>query len=57
MDALLERRYTPGKKTHLSVEEEVELKRMILESTLAKEGFGVKAYWNPRIIQHVLEEK
>jgi transposase len=30
---------------------------MILESTPAQEGFGVEAYWNTRIIQHVLEEK
>jgi transposase len=57
MDALLERRYAPGKKPYLSVEEEVELKRMILESTPAKEGVGVEVYWNTRIIQHVLEEK
>jgi transposase len=57
MDALLERPYAPGKKPYLSEEEEVQLKNMILESTPAQEGVGVEAYWNTRIIQHVLEEK
>lgn len=30
---------------------------MILEYTPEKEGFVIEAYWNTRIIQHVLEEK
>lgn len=57
MDALLERRYAPGKKPYLSEKEETHLKNMILMSTPAQEGFGVEAYWDTRIIQHVLEEK
>jgi len=57
MDALLERHYAPGKKPYLPQEEEVQLKKIILESTPAQEGLGVEAYWNTRIIQHVLEEK
>ncbi|PJW13004.1 hypothetical protein CV945_16725 [Geobacillus sp. Manikaran-105] len=56
MDALLERRYAPGKKTYLSEAEEVQLKKMILESTPAQEGFEIEAYWNTRILQHVMEK-
>lgn len=57
MDALLERRYAPGRKPYLSPEEERELKKMLEESTPADEGYGIETGWNTRIIQHVLEEK
>jgi transposase len=56
MDALLECHYAPGKKPYLS-EEEVQFKQMILEFTPTQERFGVEAYWNTRILQHVLERK
>lgn len=57
MDGLVTRQYSTGKPAYLTQEEKEELRRMILESTPEKEGFGIDANWDTRVIQHVIYEK
>ncbi|WP_053912202.1 helix-turn-helix domain-containing protein [Aneurinibacillus migulanus] len=57
MEALLKQTPPPGKRPYLTEEEQQELKRMIVESTPTKEGFGLESCWNTRILQYVIEDK
>lgn len=57
MEALLKQTPPPGKRPYLTEEEQQELKRMIVESTPAEEGFGLESCWNTRILQYVIEDK
>jgi transposase len=57
IDKLLERKSAPGRSPYLSEAEEAEVKRWLIESTPAKEGFGPESYWDTRVLQHVLEER
>ena len=57
MDGLLTREYSTGKPPYLTQEEKEELRRMIIESTPEKEGFGIDVNWDTRVIQHVINEK
>jgi transposase len=57
MNGLLTREYSTGKPPYLTKEEKEELRRMIVESTPEKEGFGIDVNWDTRVIQHVIDEK
>jgi transposase len=57
MEALLHRKYSPGKPPFLSPETEQEVRRMLEHSTPTEEGYGCESCWDTRILKHVLEEK
>jgi transposase len=57
MEGLLTRDYSTGKPAYLTQKEKEELRRMILESTPEKEGFGIDVNWDTRVIQHVINKK
>src|SRR6476646_3964912 len=48
MEALLHRKYSPGKPSFLSPEMEQEVRRMIEHSTPAEERYGCDSRWDTR---------
>lgn len=57
LDAILERKFPPGKEPYLSEHQREELKQLIVESTPADQGISMYTSWNTRIIQILLQEK
>jgi transposase len=54
---LLHRDFPPGKQPYLSLEEQAELKRVILESTPEQEGVEPTGSWDTRLLQKWIEER
>ncbi len=54
---LLKRDFPPGKQPYLSVEEQIELKRVILESTPEQECIEPVGSWDTRLLQKWIEER
>jgi transposase len=54
---LLQRDFPPGKQPYLSLEEQTELKRAILESTPEQEGIEPTGSWDTRLLQKWIEER
>jgi transposase len=57
LEAVLERKFPPGKQPYLTEQQREELKQIIIESTPAAQGMGMYASWDTRIIQMLLQEK
>ena len=57
MEALLYRKYAPGRRPDLLPEEVQEVRRMLESSTLAEEGYGCQTCWDTRILKEVLEDR
>lgn len=45
---MLERKKSPGKESYLTEEQQVEWKRIILESTPTEQGMGMYALWDTK---------
>ncbi|EJP81745.1 helix-turn-helix domain-containing protein [Bacillus cereus] len=57
IEGLLERRYPPGRTPYLSLDEEAEIRNMLIESTPNQEGIGPETHWDTRVLQYLLEER
>ena len=57
MEALLHRKYAPGRRPYLLPAEEHEVRRMLESSTPAEEGYGCQTCWDTRILKEVLEDR
>ena len=57
MEALLHRKYAPGRRPYLLPAEEQEVRRMLESSTPAEEGYGCQTCWDTRILKEVLEDR
>ncbi|MBN6189283.1 transposase [Aneurinibacillus sp. BA2021] len=57
LDAVLERKFPPGKEAYLNEQQREELKQLIVESTPADQGISMYTSWDTRIIQMFLQEK
>ncbi len=54
---LLQRNFPPGKQPYLSPEEQMEVKKVILESTPEQEGIEPSQSWDTRLLQKWIEER
>ncbi|MED0735638.1 helix-turn-helix domain-containing protein [Aneurinibacillus thermoaerophilus] len=52
---LLQRNFPPGKQPYLSPEEQMEVKKVILESTPEQEGIEPSQSWDTRLLQKWIE--
>ena len=57
MEALLHRKYAPGRRPYLLPEEAQEVHRMLESSTPAEEGYGCQTCWDTRILKEVIEDR
>lgn len=57
IERLFTRKQIPGKKPYLTMQQQGELKQLILNTTPAELQYGQESFWNTRNIQYVIKEK
>ncbi|HDR5276892.1 TPA: winged helix-turn-helix domain-containing protein [Bacillus thuringiensis] len=57
LEGLFTHKQIPGKRQYLTMQQQAELKQLILNTTPAELHYGQESFWNTRNIQYAIKEK